>query len=309
LERIVEPLFHASSFGYRPGRNCHQAVQQAHNNTWTHAFAIELDIKGFFDNIDHDFLLKAVKHYCTDKWVYMYIERWLKAGTFLTDGTITPTLQGTPQGGVVSPLLANIFLHAVFDGWMEKYYPAIPFERYADDILVHCKSEKQALYILNEIKIRMEFCKLTLHPEKTRIINLRGKSSKRYPKGIDFLGFTICPKSIRCKDKVRAIPSIQVSRKSKKSILQKFKDMCIHKKRTTLTFIANIVNPVARGIINYYHKFQGYGMHQIWYHLNTRLLKWIKWEKGFGKRRALTYLRTKYKENPTLFVHWKLAHP
>jgi group II intron reverse transcriptase/maturase len=284
LERIVEPLFHSSSFGYRPGRNCHQAVQQAHDNTWTHAFAIELDIKGFFDNIDHELLLKAVRHYCDDKWVCMYIERWLKAGVLQTDGTLTPTLGGTPQSGVVSPLLANIFLHVVFDGWMDKYYPHIPFERYADDIVVHCKSERQALYILDKIKFRMESCKLSLHPEKTRIINLRGKSSKRYPKGIDFLGFTIRPKSVRCKDKVRAIPTIYVSRKSKKGISQKFKDLYIHKKRTPITYIAHIVNPVARGIINYYHKFQGYGMRPVWYHLNTLLLKWIKWEKGFWGR-------------------------
>jgi group II intron reverse transcriptase/maturase len=197
LERKVEPLFHNSSFGYRPGRNCHQAVQQAHDNTWTHAFAIELDIKGFFEHIDHDLLLQAVRHYCGDKWVCMYIERWLKADVLQTDGTLTPTLLGTPQGGVVSPLLANIFLHVVFDGWMVKHYPHIPFERYADDILVHCKSERQALYILDKIKIRMEACKLTLHPEKTRIINLRGKSSKRYPKGEDVKNVPLMQKNIR----------------------------------------------------------------------------------------------------------------
>jgi group II intron reverse transcriptase/maturase len=309
LERIVEPLFHNSSFGYRPGRNCHQAVQQAYDNTWTHGFGIEVDIKGFFDYIDHALLVKAVRHYCHDKWVCMYIERWLTAGVLQTDGTLTPTFHGTPQGGVVSPLLANIFLHVVIDKWMEINHPSIPFERYADDILVHCKSEKQALYILDKIKSRMKACNLSLHPDKTRIIKLRGKSVKRYSKGIDFLGFTIRPKSIRCKDKVRAIPSIHVSRKSKKAITQKFREMYIHKKRATLTCIAKFVNPVARGIINYYHKFKGYSMHQVWYRLNIRLLKWIKQEKGFGMRRASAYLRTKYKENPTLFVHWKLAHP
>jgi group II intron reverse transcriptase/maturase len=133
LERQLEPLFHNSSFGYRPGRNCHQAVEQALNQSCNHGFAIDLDIKGFFDNIDHELLMKAVRHYCSDKWVSMYVERWLKAGIFQKDGTITPTLQGTPQGGVISPLLANLFLHVAFDKWMEQNHPAIPFERYADD--------------------------------------------------------------------------------------------------------------------------------------------------------------------------------
>jgi len=187
LEQKVEPLFHHSSFGYRPGRNCHQAVQQACSNSMNHDFAIDLDIKGFFDNIDHELLLKAVKHYCPDRWVLMYVERWLKAGIFQSDGTITPTLQGTPQGGVISPLLANIFLHVVFDKWMDKYHPEKPFERYADDIIVHCKTEKQALFMLRQIKVRMNACKLELHPDKTQIINLRGISQKKYPKGFDFL--------------------------------------------------------------------------------------------------------------------------
>jgi group II intron reverse transcriptase/maturase len=311
LERILEPLFHSSSFGYRPGRSCHQAVQQANEHTWCYDFAIDLDIKGFFDNIDHELMMKAVSHYCPDKWVCMYVERWLKAGIFHSDGTITLPQHGTPQGGVVSPLLANLFLHVVFDKWMEKHHPSIPFERYADDIVVHCKTEKQALYMLSQIKGRIETCKLTLHPDKTRIIHLRGKSSKRYSKGLDFLGFTIRCKPVKCKDNVvRGLPFILVSQKSKASIMAKFREMHIHKRRTSLEHIAQAINPVIRGIINYYHKFHRFNnMCRVWFQLNTRLLKWAKWEKGFGIRRALRYLRDKYKDNPTLFAHWQLAHP
>ena len=310
LERKVEPLFHHSSFGYRPQRNCHQAVQQARNNAVLNDFAIDLDIKGFFDNIDHELMLKAVRHYCPDKWVCMYVERWLKAGIFHSDGTITPTKQGTPQGGVISPLLANLFLHVVFDKWMEKYHPEKPFERYADDIIVHCKTEKQALFMLDKIRRRMAACKLELHPEKTRIINLRGSSQKRYPKSFDFLGFTIKPKSIKCKDnKVRAMPEIFVSQKSKTSISQKFKALNIHKWRTTLEDIARDVNPLLRGIINYYHKFSRYDMDEVWNQLNVRLLKWVKNHKGLSKKEAIIYLRTKYKETPTLFTHWQLVQP
>ncbi|MDR0294688.1 MAG: group II intron reverse transcriptase/maturase [Prevotellaceae bacterium] len=309
LERIVEPLFHHSSFGYRPGRSCHQAVEQACSNTMNHDFAIDLDIKGFFDNIDHELLMKAVKHYCTDKWVLMYVERWLKAGIFQKDGVTVPTLQGTPQGGVISPLLANLFLHVVFDKWMEIHHSEKPFERYADDIVVHCKSEKQALFMLQQIKNRMSDCKLTLHPDKTKIINLRGKSVMQYPKGYDFLGFTIKPASFKFKEKIKAVPGIFVSQKSKNGIMDKFRTMNIHKWRTSLEHVAQRINPVIGGIINYYLKFQRNDMRDIWIQLNARLLKWVKWEKDLGKKKSLCYLQAKYKENPSLFEHWRLVHP
>jgi group II intron reverse transcriptase/maturase len=309
LERKVEPQFHHSSFGYRPGRNSHQAVEQACSNSMNHDFAIDLDIKGFFDNIAHELMLKAVKHYCADKWVLMYVERWLQAGIFQSNGTITPTMQGTPQGGVISPLLANIFLHVVIDKWMAKHHPEKPFERYADDIVVHCKTEKQALFMLGQIKSRINDCKLELHPQKTQIINLRGKSQKRYPKGFDFLGFTIRPAGFKFKEKVKAVPGIFVSRKSRTNIMQKFRKMNIHKWRTGLEHIAQKINRVIRGIINYYHKFQRNDIREVWIQLNARLLKWVKWEKGLGKKHAKNYLRVRYKENPNLFAHWRLVHP
>lgn len=309
LERIVEPLFHNSSFGYRPHRNCHQAVKQANENSFNHDFAIDLDIKGFFDNIDHGLLMKALQHYCQDKWVLMYIERWLKAGVVQQDGSFSATLSGTPQGGVISPLLANLFLHVVFDKWMEKYHPEKPFERYADDIIVHCKTEKQALYLLHLIKKRMESCKLNLHPEKSKIVNLRGISEKKYSKGFDFLGFTIRPSSFKCKDKVKTIPSIFVSQKSKNSLMEKFRNLNIHKRRTSLEEIAKMINPILRGIINYYHKFRKSDLQNVWRQLNARLLKWVKWEKGLYKKASVRYLKTKHKEKPNLFLHWLLVYP
>jgi group II intron reverse transcriptase/maturase len=309
LEQIVETLFHQSSFGYRPKRNCHQAVKQACTNSMNHDFAIDLDIKGFFDNIDHERMLKALKFYCADKWVIMYVERWLKAGIFQSDGTISSSLTGTPQGGVVSPLLANIFLHVVFDKWMEIYHPEKPFERYADDIRVHCKTEKQAIFMLQQINSRMNNCKLELHPEKTQIINLRGSSIKKYRKGFDFLGFTIRPQAYKYKEKIKAMPGIFISLKAKASIMQKFKKMSIHKWRGTLENIAKAINPVIRGIINYYHKFRKNDMRNVWRQLNAKLLKWVKWEKGFRIKRAVKYLQAVYKENPVLFEHWRLALP
>ena len=309
LERKVEPLFHKSSFGYRPKRSCHDAVQQANTNSFNHDFAIDLDIKGFFDTINHELLLKAVGHYCSDKWILMYVERWLKAGVVQQDGNFSPSLTGTPQGGVISPLLANIFLHVVFDKWMEKYHPEKPFERYADDIVVHCKTERQAQFMLRQIKQRMESCKLLLHTEKSKIVNLRGFSEKKYPKGFDFLGFTIQPRAYKGKFSTKSIPCICVSQKSKTSIMQKFKTMNLHKRRKTLEEIAKEINPVLRGIINYYHKFWEDDMRNVWNQLNARLLKWVKWEKDLYKMASVKYLKTKYKERPNLFAHWLLVHP
>jgi len=311
LERQVEPLFHNSSFGYRPNRSCHQAVSQANANSFNHDFAIDLDIKGFFDNIDHELLMKAVKHYCPDKWILIYVERWLKAGVFQKDGVFKQSLTGTPQGGVISPLLANIFLHVVFDKWMEKNHPEKPFERYADDIVVHCKTENQAKFMMGQIKHRMETCKLTLHPEKSKIVNLRGFSTTKYPKGFDFLGFTIRPRAYTTKStgKVKAIPSICVSQKSKTNILEKFKAMNLHKRRKPLEELAKEINPVLRGIINYYHHFWKDDMRIVWNQLNARLLKWVKWEKDLYKMVSVRYLKTKHKEIPNLFAHWLLVYP
>lgn len=309
LERILEPKFHHSSYGYRPNRNCHQAVEQACRNTYNHDFVIDLDIKGFFDNIDHELLMKALKHFCQDKWVLMYVERWLKAGVVQQDGNFTPTLTGTPQGGVISPLLANLFLHVVFDKWMEKQHPEKPFERYADDIVVHCKTEKQALFMLRQIRQRFQACKLELHEQKTKIVNLRGYALNKYPKGFDFLGFTIRPNGFKSKVGIIAFPGIFVSTKSKKSIMEKFKEANIHKRRKPLEELAKELNPMIRGLNNYYAKFSKHALESVWKQLNNRLLKWVKWEKGLYKYASLRYLRTRYKENPRLFEHWLLVRP
>lgn len=311
LERIVEPAFHNSSFGYRPKRSSHQAVEQANANSFNYDFALDLDIKGFFDNIDQELLLKAVQHYCSDKWVLLYIRRWLKAGVVQQDGNFQPTLTGTPQGGVISPLLANIFLHVVFDKWMEKHHPEKPFERYADDIVIHCKTEKQAQFMLSVLSERMTSCKLELNMEKSKIVNLRGYSEKKYPKGFDFLGFTIRPRAYKTKStgKTKSIPSICVSQKSKTSITEKFRQLNLHKRRTQLIALAKEINPIINGVINYYHKFWKDDMRNVWNQLNARLLKWVKWEKDLYKKAAVKYLQARYKEQPNLFAHWSLVHP
>ena len=309
LERILEPHFHNSSFGYRPDRNCHQAIAQANKNTYNHDFVIDMDIKGFFDNIDHDLLMKAVRFYCGDKWILLYVERWLKAGIVQQDSTYIDRLTGTPQGGVISPLLANLFLHVSFDKWMEINHPEKPFERYADDVVVHCKTEKQAIFMLKQIDGRLRKCKLTLHPEKTKIVNVRGKSEKKYPKSYDFLGFTIRPHWVKANSKMMLMPSMFMSRKSKNSVMDKFRELNIHKRRKPLEVIASEVRPIIQGIINYYCRFSSNHTAEIWHKLNSRLLKWVKWEKGLYKRAALRWLKKKHEETPLLFPHWQLVNP
>ena len=309
LERILEPHFHSSSFGYRPERNCHQAVAQANWNTYDHDFVIDMDIKGFFDTIDHDLLMKAVRFYCQDKWILLYVERWLKAGIVQQDSTYIDRLTGTPQGGVISPLLANLFLHVGFDKWMEINHPGRPFERYADDVVVHCKTEKQAIFMLKRIGERLQKCKLMLHPVKTKIVNVRGRSEKKYPKSFDFLGFTIRPHWVKVNGKMMLMPSIFMSRRSKNSVVVKFKELNIHKRRQPIEVIASELRPIIQGIINYYCKFSANHTRDIWNLLNTRLLKWVKWEKGLYKMAALRWLKKKYKESPLLFPHWKLVNP
>lgn len=309
LERIVEPQFHDSSFGYRPKRNCHQAVEQATNNVFRCDWVIDLDIKSFFDTIDHELLIKGVTHYCKDKWVLLYVTRWLKAGIVQQDGNYVDRVSGTPQGGVISPLLANIFLHVAFDKWMEINYPNKPFERYADDIVIHCRTERQAKYLLAEIALRLSHCKLTLQKEKTRIGNVRGSSEKKYTRSFDFLGFTIRPHWFRLKTGCRLLPKSCISTKSVSSVLEKFRVLRIHRWRKSIEELSRELNPVIRGVMNYYCKFWSYHTHHLWNQLNKRLLKWVKWEKGLYKKAAVKWLKKKYEERPNLFAHWKLVHP
>lgn len=309
LEALVEPVFHPSSFGYRPNKSCHEAIAQSCKNCFGNDFVIDLDIKSFFDKIDHTLLMKAVKHYCKDKWVLLYISRWLNSGIVQKDGTQIDRLTGTPQGGVISPLLANIFMHVSFDKWMDIYHPEKPFERYADDVVVHCRTEKQALFVLKQIKNRLTDCKLELHPSKTKIVNLRGESVEKYTKKYDFLGFTIQPQWCKIKGKGILMPSISISNKSEKSIIAKFKDMQLHKRRIPLENLAKDLRPIIRGIINYYGKFSTGHLRFVCHQLNIRLLKWVKWEKGLYKMKALKWLRSKCKVNPLLFPHWLLVNP
>lgn len=174
LEPILEPVFHADSYGYRPGRSAHDALAVARQRCWRHDWVLDLDIRSFFDEIDWELLMRAVRHHTDCAWVLLYIERWLHAPVYMPDGTVVNREKGTPQGSVVSPILANLFLHYTFDMWMQRQFPALPFERYADDAIIHCDSEEQARQLLDTLKERFAECKLALHPQKDQDRVLQG---------------------------------------------------------------------------------------------------------------------------------------
>jgi RNA-directed DNA polymerase len=205
LEPLVEPLFHNDSYGYRPGKSALDAVGQARQRCWRNDWVLDLDIKGFFDNIDHSLMMHAVRKHTDSSWMLLYIERWLKVSGIDSEGHEVRRDRGTPQGGVASPLLANIFLHHVFDQWMAEQFPHIPFERYADDIVVHCKSKAQTLFIRQKIEERLRLCKLAAHPEKTKIVYCKDEDRRGNHKheSFDFLGYTYRPRCalyLRCSE-------------------------------------------------------------------------------------------------------------
>ena len=205
LEPKIDPHFHPDSYGYRPGKSALDAVGTTRQRCWRYDYVIDLDIKGFFDNLDHELVMKAMKKHTDSEWILLYIERWLKAPAQDAKGTIIQRDRGVPQGGVISPLIANLFLHYALDEWMKRKYPNNPFARYADDQVVHCKTEKEANELMKAIAERLAQCKLEMHPEKTKIVYCKDDDRrKRYPnESFDFLGYTF--RARRSKNRVRKI--------------------------------------------------------------------------------------------------------
>lgn len=223
LEPLLEPLFDENSFGYRPGKSAHDAIAITRKRCWNYDWVVEFDIKGLFDNFDHKLLMKALRHHCKCKWVLLYVERWLKAPMQNKDSSIVMRESGTPQGGVISPILANLFLHYAFDAWVKREMPTILFCRYADDGLLHCRSQKQAEYVLKRIGQRFQECGLAIHPKKSGIIYCKDKNRTEDFERIsfDFLGYTFRPR--RCVNKQGLVhPNFlpAISRTSKKAINQ-----------------------------------------------------------------------------------------
>jgi group II intron reverse transcriptase/maturase len=314
LEPKLNVIFHKDSYGFRPFRSAHQALKKCKERCLKYNWVIDIDIKGFFDNIDHELLMKAVKKHTSLKWIVLYIERWLKVLSINNNGEVIERCKGTPQGGVISPLLANLFLHYVFDKWMEKNYPQIEFERYADDCIIHCLTEKQSLYIKDMINKRLKECKLELHPEKTKIVYCKDIRRKEKYKNIefDFLGFTFKARKVKWKDgRIVSgfVPAISKSAGKKiKSDIRSWKVRFWT--GNTLEGIAKELNSIIRGWINYYGMFHKSALKSIFFIFDKILVKWVmnKYKRYRGKwRKAYIWLRKIGIQNPVLFAHWHLT--
>lgn len=312
FEPTVESYFYPDSYGYRPNKSALDAVGITRQRCWAYDWAIEYDIKGLFDNIDHELLLKAVRKHTGIKWVMLYIERWLKAPLQLEDGTLVERTKGTPQGGVISPVLSNLFLHYVFDVWMTKYHPKAPWCRYADDGLVHCRTEREAQKILSELKERFETCKLDLHTTKTKVVYCKdGKRKGEYSQTqFDFLGYTFRRRLVRNSRRDGSFVGFApaVSKSAQKSMRAETRKWGF-RNRTDLNLedIAHMYNPVLRGWIEYYGRYYPTALNSVLGHFNETLIAWAmhKYKKLKGRKTmAALFIQKIARREPKLFVHW-----
>lgn len=311
VEPLVEPYFHEDSYGYRPKKSALDAVGVARKRCWRNDWVIDLDIKGFFDNLEHGLVMKAVRKHVKNKWALLSIERWLKA-PMQHDGKRVNRDRGTPQGGVISPLLANLFMHYAFDEWMKRHHPDIPFERYADDAVLHCKTEKQAHFIKDKVEQRLNQCFLELHPEKTRIVYCQDEERPlEYSEtDFDFPGYTFRKRTSRTKrGKLFMSFSPAVSDKAKKSIRQTIRQWRIHLwSGATLSSIAEEINPIVSGWINYYGKFGRWELRFSLQQIDEYLIRWSKskYKRLRGRQlRAAKMIRLNSQNHPEIFAHWK----
>ena len=317
IELRLEKFFSNNSYGYRPKKNAHQALESIRHNCWKTDWVIDLDIKGFFDNIDHAKLMTAVEKHVPENWIRLYIQRWLEMPVLTKSGKLIQKQgKGTPQGGVISPLLANLFLHYAFDKWLEKTDGAVSFTRYADDVIVHCKSKVHAEWILNAIRLRMRSVGLELHPEKTKIIYCRDYRRKGiYPiVKFDFLGYSFQPRSAKSKKTENLFLGYDcaISISSRKRIADKLGELEVEKLSfKSIVGIAQYLNPMIRGWVNYYGRFRGYELSKVFQLLRKRLVRWARKRYKRYKtslNRAYRWLERVRLQYPYLFYHWQLGY-
>ena len=313
FEPEVEPYFSQDSYGYRPGKSAIDAIDITRRRCWKYDWVLEFDIKALFDTIDHELLMRAVTQHTDSQWVILYITRWLNSPFETSEGKMIERIAGTPQGGVISPVLANLFLHYAFDKWMERNNPQNPWARYADDGVIHCKTKEEAEKLLIRLKGRFAECKLELHPDKTRIVYCKDKkrTGEHHHIQFDFLGYTFRPRSSQSKNGERFLNFLPaVSNKAVKAMRQTIRQWKIHRMTDKeLVDIAQMVNPVVRGWINYYGCFYKSAMNVILHKLNWTLIRWMvkKYKRlKSSKRRAQSKLREIAQSKQKLFVHWRM---
>ncbi len=315
LEEQLEPLFHPDSYGYRPKRSALDAVGVARRRCWQHDWVIDLDIRAFFDSVPHDLMMKAVAHHTTERWVLLYIERWLTAPMQHPDGTVTDREKGTPQGAPISPLLANLFMHYAFDVWLARTFPGCPFERYADDAVIHCDSETQARTVLAELADRLGSLGLDLHPDKTKIVYCKD-ANRRNDFGLtefDFLGYTFRGRLATGSRGFFVSFGPAISNKAVKAIGKKIRAWHLNRRsRTSLAGLAEVINPQVRGWFGYYGVYNKARLRRVSKRIDDHLIGWLmqKYKRLKGQpHRAREWLNAARQRQPALFVHWEPVQP
>ena len=317
LEPILEPYFHTNSFGYRPRRNAHMAIDVTRRRCWKYDWLLEFDIRGMFDNIPHEYIMKALKHHTQEKWIILYCERWLKVDVLKDDGTRLKRTKGVPQGGCISPLLMNLFMHYSFDVWMERTFKQNPWVRYADDACIHCNSLEEANRIKQALRKRLGEVGLEIHQDKTNIVYC-GDSNRRleYPiRRFTFLGFEFCARPAKSKEqKLFRSFSPAISSKAVSDIRKHIKKNLKIGYRVDLSIeqLARWINPIVRGWFTYYGAFYRSELHRLARYLNDVLAAWCrrKFKNKKGKRqKSYAFLKTLCLQDPKLFVHWEVSRP
>jgi group II intron reverse transcriptase/maturase len=291
-----------------------QTVGETRKRCWQYDWVLEFDIKGLFDNLPHDLLLKAVRKHVKCKWALVYIERWLTA-PMEKDGVLIERSRGTPQGGVISPILSNLFLHYTFDLWMKRTHPDLPWCRYADDGLVHCRTEQEAEALKAELQARLAACGLEMHPAKTKIVYCKdGKRQRRYPNvTVDFLGYQFRPRVVRSSRNNELFCSFTpaVSPSALKAIRATVRDLNIRQlTQRSLVDIARKLNPLLRGWIGYYGRYNRAALETMLRHVNLTLVGWAmrKFKRYQGRKVvAARFLEKLVQTHPALFEHWRIG--
>jgi len=315
IEPILDPIFLADSYGYRPNKSALDAVGVTRERCWKCDWVLEFDIKGLFDNIDHELLLRAVRKHITCKWALLYIERWLRAPMVLEDGTTKERSCGTPQGGVVSPILANLFMHYAFDVWMTRTHPELPWCRYADDGLVHCRTEQEAETLKVALQARLAECHLEMHPTKTKIVYCKdGKRKGKYPNvKFDFLGYCFRPRRVRRLRDNSLFGGFNpaVSSSAMKAMRETIRDLNLRRQtQLSLQDIAQQLNPLLRGWIAYYGRYAPSALYPVLRYVNQTLVAWaMRKFKRFKRHKvpASQFLQRLATEYVDLFVHWRIG--
>jgi RNA-directed DNA polymerase len=316
LEPEVEPVFHDDSYGYRPGRSPEDAVRVCRERCWKKDWVVDLDVKAFFDSVSWELMLKAVARHTDQKWVLMYVQRWLQAPMLKPDGSLVARVQGTPQGGPISPLIANIFLHYGFDLWMVREFPTVQFERFADDVVVHCATERQARRVCEAIGSRMVEIGLVLHPDKTKIVYCKDSRRRQI---FELVAFTFCGYTFR--------PRKSFSKKDRKAFTnflpavaaEKLTDMShrvaswrLHRRTaSTLEDLAQVINPIVRGWLNYFTAFYSSEVIPLCKRIDRHLVRWARRKYKRLERhpeRAFAWLKEVRKRAPRLFAHWEVRY-